>query len=229
VVGARSRQRVAGLSAVLFDLDGTLTDPRAGIVRCLRHALAELGVPAPSDAILASFIGPPLRTAFAALLGTSDQALVARAMTVYRERFGAIGLHENQVYTGVPEMLHAVGRVTARMFVATAKPTVYAERILNQFGLAHHFAGVYGADLDGRFEDKADLLAHLLATERIAPGAAAMVADRGTDVTAGRRHGLHSIGILWGYGSRAELVAAGADWLCPAPGALVPYLAARAT
>ena len=209
---------------MLFDLDGTLTDSRVGIVRCLRHALDGLGVAGPPDAVLASFIGPPLRRTFATLLETSDPELVERAMTLYRERFGAVGLYENRVYEGVREMLDEVGRVTARVLVATAKPTVYAKRILQHFGLAHHFAGVYGAELGGRFEDKADLLAHLLATERIAPGTTVMVADRGADMTAAQRLGLHSIGILWGYGSRPELVAAGADWLCPAPGALVAYL-----
>jgi phosphoglycolate phosphatase len=193
-------------------------------VRCLRHALDGLGVASPPDAVLASFIGLPLRRTFAALLETSDPELVERAMTLYRERFGAVGLYENRVYEGVPEMLDEVRRVTARVLVATAKPTVYAERILRHFGLARHFAGVYGADLGGRLEDKADLLAHLLATEPAAPASAVMVADRGADVTAARRHGLRSIGALWGYGSRAELVAAGADSLCPAPGALVAYL-----
>jgi len=209
----------------LFDLDGTLIDPRAGIVRCMRHALDKLGAPCPSDNVLASFIGPSLRKTFAILLETSDAELVERALAFYREQYGVTGLFENEVYDGIVPLLDHVRATASASFVATLKPTAYAERIVERLGLAPYFAGVYGAEMEGRFgDDKADLLAHLLATERIAPERAVMIGDRAGDITAARAHRVRSIGALWGYGSRAELTEAGADRLCASPAELVACL-----
>jgi len=211
--------------AVLLDLDGTLTDPRAGIVRSIRHALDRLARPCPPDDALTARIGPPLRETFATLLATADSALIEDAMRLYRERFAAVGLFENEVYEGVPAMLDGLRRDGGRLFVATAKPAVFAERIVRHFALDHHFAGVYGPDLDGRLDDKAELLAHLLATERLDPTRAIMVGDRAGDVAAARKNGLRSIGVLWGYGSRDELLRAGADTLCASPRSLPQSIA----
>lgn len=190
----------------------------------MRHALDQLARACPPDEVLASFIGPPLRSTFATLLESSDRELIERAMALYRERYGDTGLFENQVYDGIPEMLAGAAREASASFVATSKLTAYAERIVKHFGLDHHFAGVYGAELGGRFENKVDLLAHVLATERIAPEAAVMVGDRAVDILAATAHGVRSIGVLWGYGSEAELAAAGADALCLAPGELASCL-----
>ncbi len=112
---------------LLFDLDGTLTDPRAGMVRCMRHALDTLGSPCPSDDVLASFIGPPIRGTFGTLLATSDRELIERATSLYREQYGVSGLFENRVYDGVAEMLDRVGPMAAATFVATLKPKPYAD------------------------------------------------------------------------------------------------------
>ena len=206
--------------ALLFDLDGTLTDPRTGIVRSLRHALDRLECPSPPDDVLATFIGPPLRGTFAKILETSSAELIERAVALYRERFGTIGLFENEVYPGVPEMLDAARRLAPAAFVATSKAAVYAERIVKHFGLAHHFARVYGSELAGRFDDKSELLPHLLAAEGIAPGAAVMIGDRAVDVLAARAAGVPSVGVLWGYGTAAELAEAGADLVCASPAEL---------
>jgi phosphoglycolate phosphatase len=206
--------------AVLLDLDGTLTDPRPGIVGCIRHALQGLAHPCPPDDELVACIGPPLRGTFGSLLATTDPAVIERAMALYRERFADVGLYENVVYAGIPSALDELGGVGGRLFVATSKPAVFAERIVRHFGLAHHFAGVYGPDLDGRFDDKADLLRHLLATERLDPGGVVMVGDRYADIRAGSANGVRSIGVLWGYGSREELLEAGAAAVCAAPAEL---------
>lgn len=214
-----------GPSVLLFDLDGTLTDPRIGIVGCLRHALDRLAVPSPSDEELAAFIGPPLRRTFASLLGTSDAWRIARAIALYRERFAVTGAYENRVYDGIPEMLAASARAGSVRFVATSKPAIYAERIVRHFGLAAHFTRVYGAELDGRREHKAELLAHLLAAEGLPAEAVVMIGDRGLDVAAARSNGMRSIGVLWGYGSERELREAGADRLCAAPGDLLACVA----
>ena len=213
------------MTALLFDLDGTLTDPRPGIVRCMKYALDRLRAPYPSDDALASFIGPSLRDTFATLLVTSDRALVERALALYREQYSETGLLENHVYDGVARMLDAIPRLASAAFVATLKPRVYADRIVHHLGLARHFAGVYGPELDGRFEDKAELLAELLAVEKIAAANAVMIGDRAGDIVAARTNGIRSIGALWGYGSRIELVEAGADGLCSSPGELPACLA----
>lgn len=211
---------------MLLDLDGTLTDPRAGIVRCLRHALERLERPCPAEATLASYIGPPLRGTFRTLLATSDGALIERAMELYRERFAEVGLYENEVYEDIPAALDALGRAGHRLFVTTSKPAVFAERIVRHFALDHHFAGVYGPTLDGRLDDKAELVAHLLEAERLAAAEVVMVGDRAADVVAARRNGMRSIGVLWGYGSRDELLGAGADAVCATPRDLPDGLAA---
>ena len=117
---------------LLFDLDGTLTDPRLGIVRCLKHALDRLGAPCPPDDVLASFIGPPLRGTFANLLTTSDRSLIEQAMALYRDEYGKAGLFENHVYPGVAPMLDQVCELASSAFVATAKLKVFADRIVRR-------------------------------------------------------------------------------------------------
>ncbi len=208
----------------MFDLDGTLTDPKPGIVGCIRFALEQLRVSCPSDDVLASYIGPPLRGTFATLLDTSDAERIEEALQLYRQRFANTGWSENKVYEGVPAMLDTVGRMAAATYVVTSKPAVYAERIVSHFRLDHHFRRVYGAELDGRWDDKAELLAHLLATEGVEPGASVMVGDRAADIVAARANQVRSIGVLWGYGSEAELTDAGADMLCRTPLELARHL-----
>lgn len=210
---------------LLFDLDGTLTDPKPGIVGSLRFALDQLTVPCPTDDVLASYIGPPLRGTFATLLGTNESDRIEEAMRLYRQRFADTGLYENRVYDGVPEMLERAGSAATAVYVATSKPAIYAERIVRHFGLAHHFRKVYGPDLDGRYEDKAELLAHILARESVEPEAAVMIGDRAADVRAAKASGVRSIGVLWGYGSERELIDAQVDALCATPRELIAHLA----
>jgi phosphoglycolate phosphatase len=209
---------------LLFDLDGTLTDSRSGIVRCMKHALDRLGAPCAADDVLASFIGPPLRGAFATLLATSDRSLIERAIALYREEYGERGLFESEVYTGVAQMLDQACELASAAFVATAKLKIYADRIVRRLGLERYFAGVYGPDLSGRLDDKADLLAHLLASENVSPERAVMIGDRAGDIVSARAHRIRSIGVLWGYGSESELKNAGADALCGAPAELATSL-----
>jgi phosphoglycolate phosphatase len=205
---------------VLFDLDGTLTDSRAGITACIRHALDRLGYACPEDAALATYIGPPLRGTLSTLLDTTDAALVETALAHYRHRYDAVGLFENRVYDDVPAMLDAVARRGHAMLVATAKTRHAATRIVEHFGLARHFLGVYGAEPGGRFDAKIDLLAHLIDSGVIRADRAVMVGDRASDIVAAKVNGIRSIGALWGYGDPGELADAGADVLCETPQAL---------
>ena len=209
---------------VLFDLDGTLTDSRAGITACIRHALEKLGRACPDDDALATYIGPPLRGTLSTLLDTRDAALIEEALAHYRTRYDDVGLFENRVYDGVPEMLDATARLAPAMFVATAKPVHAAVRIVGHFDLARHFRSVHGAEPGGRFDAKVDLLAHLLETGVIRAETSVMVGDRSSDISAAKINGIRSIGARWGYGERRELADAGADLLCESPRALAACL-----
>lgn len=194
---------------LLFDLDGTLTDPGEGITRCIQHALAELGAPVPAADALRWYVGPPLAGSFAELVGPDD-ARIARALALYRERFAETGLFENVVYPDVPAALDRLRAEGHALFVATSKPHVFARRVLDHFGLADAFAAVYGAELSGENADKRDLLRHLLSVERFA-ATPWMIGDRRHDVEAAHANGLRAVGVLWGYGSAVELRTAGAD------------------
>jgi phosphoglycolate phosphatase len=208
------------MNAILFDLDGTLTDPREGITRSLAHALERMGVAAPPLDELTFAIGPPLRDSLARLLGTDARDAVERALAFYRERFADVGLFENAPYEGIAESLAALNADGATLLVATSKPRIYAERIVRHFGLDAHFIAVHGCELDGTREDKRELLAHLLPRHGIAPEACVMVGDRDVDMRAALHHGALGLGVLWGYGSREELTEAGAHALCAAPSEL---------
>jgi phosphoglycolate phosphatase len=209
---------------VLFDLDGTLTDSRAGITACIRHALERIGRACPDDDTLATYIGPPLRGTLSTLLDTRDAALIEEALAHYRARYDDVGLFENRVYHGVPEMLDATARLAPAMFVATAKTRHAAVRIVDHFDLARHFAGVYGAEPGGRFDAKMDLLAHLIESGVVRAETAVMVGDRASDIVAAKVNGIRSIGAAWGYGDPGELADAGADLLCESPRGLASCL-----
>ena len=205
------------MKAILFDLDGTLTDPREGITRSIAYALGRMGLEPPPLADLTFAIGPPLRRSLARLIGSEAEEAIERTLAFYRERFADVGLFENAVYDGIAETLMELSAGGARLYVATSKPRVYAERIVRHFGLDGHFLAVHGCELDGTREDKRDLLAHLLPCHAIDPRDAVMIGDRGADMIAARHHGVRAVGALWGYGSREELEAAGAHTLCALP------------
>ena len=203
--------------AALFDLDGTLTDPREGITRSLAYALERMGVaPPPEDEMLFA-IGPPLRASLARLLGDDSPAAVERAIALYRERFADVGLFENRPYAGIAEALAALSARGARLLVATSKPTVFARRIVERFALEAHFEAVHGCELDGTREDKRDLLAHVIPHHGLDASGSVMIGDRGADMRAARHHRLHALGALWGYGSVGELHEAGAHAVCESP------------
>jgi phosphoglycolate phosphatase len=197
---------------LLFDLDGTLTDPGLGIARCLQHALSALGRPVPSVSELGWCVGPPLRGSLAKLLGSSDPQMLDRALGLYRARFVSTGMFENSVYPGVVAGLGRLGEAGHQLWVVTSKPHVYARMILDHFSLLGAFTSVYGSELSGENADKAELIRHVLFTERFREQPH-MVGDRRYDIEAAHTNNLVGVGVLWGYGSRAELEAAGADVL----------------
>jgi phosphoglycolate phosphatase len=202
---------------VLFDLDGTLTDPREGIVACLKYALLGLGHNCPSDLDLARFIGPPLKESFAVLLHTTDRKQINAAVELYRQRFSSKGMLDNTVYPGIHSALTTLRGRGALLFVTTSKPRVFAERIVEHFGLKEYFCAVYGSELDGTRSDKGELIAHVLQAESLSPHSTVMVGDRAHDILGAKAHAVFPIGVLWGYGSSDELIAAGATTLCAKP------------
>ena len=201
-------------SAVFFDLDGTLTDPGSGITATIRGVLATLGINPPPREELKWCVGPPLREIFVRLLepaGKSD--LAEQAAALYMRHYAEAGAAESTVYSGVNEMLAEL-RAAARLFVVTSKNTTTAERILGMRALRRHFEGVAG---NARLDDKSDMVRELIERERIDRAAAAIVGDRAHDIVAGKRNGIFTIGVTYGYGSRDELAAAGADRICESP------------
>lgn len=203
---------------ILLDLDGTLTDPYDGISRSIVHALAGLGVPEPPVSVLRSFIGPPLQDSFAAL--GLDGAAAADAIALYRDRFGRLGLYENSLYDGIPEVLGALCGAGHQLAVATSKPTPFAERIVQHLGIAESFGFVAGATLDGTRRHKADVITLALEHLGVPAGEAVMVGDRAQDIVGAQAHGMRSIGVRWGYAEDGELERAGADAVVSTPAEL---------
>ena len=206
---------------ILLDLDGTLIDPKAGIIDSFQYALQGLKLPVPAVDELLWVIGPPLRDSFPKV-GVAP-ANVETALKLYRENYsGAAGTHppamyNADVYPGIDDALATLRRAGCRLIVTTSKPHVFAKPILREKRLADHFAAIHGAELDGTRDDKAELIAHIIKTEQVDTTNALMVGDRKFDCIGASKNGLRSIGVTWGYGSIAELREAGASALCDQP------------
>ena len=198
---------------VYIDLDGTLTDPFEGISNCITYALERLGEERPADSELRRFIGPPLLETFDELLGPER---APRALGYYRERFSETGWRENTVYPGIHGALGAITGVGHPCFVATSKPRVFAQRIVEHFDLSPYFTEVYGSELDGTRADKTELL-RFAARQQSRRQESVMVGDRCHDVVGALNNGFRAIGVTWGYGTEDELLGAGAHRLAAVP------------
>ncbi len=217
---------------LLFDLDGTLSDPFVGITTCIQYALVGLGRQAPPAENLRWCIGPPLKETFAELLGPQEAHRADEALAKYRERFGTVGLFENQLYPGIEAALAQLSKEGHSLSVATSKPTVFAARIIKHFGLKKYFRSVDGSELDGTRTDKADLIAYILKRDRLEPNDVIMIGDRKHDIIGARKNGVAGCGVLWGCGSLEELKTAGAHVCVSAPAelpAVVRTMSAAAT
>ena len=208
------------MDAIFFDLDGTLTNPKPGITRSIQYALQKLDHPTmPTEDELTWCIGPPLRASFVRLLGAETSADLA--VTYYRERFSDVGLYENGVYDGIADVLTSLCASGHKLFVATSKPHVFAERIIDHFGLRNHFERVFGSELDGTRVDKSHLLEYALKETSVDPAKTLMIGDRSHDMIGAKNNGMKGIGVLYGYGSEDELLRAGAHQVCATPGAIL--------
>lgn len=209
---------------ILFDLDGTLTDPKEGITKCIQYALEKLGRPVPPASELEWCIGPPLLSSFQKILAGTAPSLAEEALDLYRVRFREKGMFENTPYPEISSALELLTSHGFKLLLATSKPSVFATEILDHFGLARFFTRIYGSELNGRFSEKADLIRHILDENRLSGADTIMVGDREHDVIGAKKNGIASIGVTYGYGSREELQRAGADFVVDSPRALVHLL-----
>lgn len=201
---------------ILFDLDGTLTDPCEGILNSILYALGKLSIEEKDRQALKSFIGPPLYESFMERYSMSlNEAL--EAVNLYREYFAEKGLYENAVYKGIRETLSALAAEGRKLVLATSKPYVFAQKILDHFGLSKYFYFLSGATLDNTRVEKADIIAYALSSCNISEDDAVMVGDRKHDISGAKANAVKSIGVLYGYGSEEELRKAGADCLATDP------------
>lgn len=213
--------KVGAVDAIFFDLDGTLTDPKEGITGCIQHALECLGEPVPPKDDLTWCIGPPLVDSFATLVGPER---AQESVALYRERFSTLGLYENQVYTGIPEVLE---QLSSRypLYVASSKPLVFVEQILQHFSLDRFFAGTFGSGLDGTLQDKTELLAHALEHTSKTGETSLMIGDRFHDAAGAANNRMHFIGALYGYGSVEEFQSRGVERWVSRPEQLLDLVA----
>lgn len=191
---------------VLFDLDGTLTDPREGITRSIQYGLSKMGIDEPDVRTLEHFIGPPLLQAFMATYGF-DEAKAWEAMGYYRERFAVTGLYENHVFEGVTPLLEELVSQGRQLFIATSKPQVYAREIARHFDFARHFKVIYGSELDGTRTNKVELIRHLMSEQGLDPAQTLMIGDRKHVLIGARDNGLDAAAVGYGFGSFEELSA----------------------
>ena len=191
---------------LIFDLDGTLTDSKAGIVRCINHALKSCGFPeVKQDRNLSRFVGPPLREGFKELVGTSDNSSIERLVAAYRERYATVGLYESVLYPGIAELLSDLFDREKVLILATSKPTIYARRILENFGLGSLFDRIIGSELDGTRSSKEELIRFAVGAYGGPTSSYVMIGDRGDDIVGARRNRVDSIGVLYGYGTASEV------------------------
>ena len=202
---------------LLFDLDGTLSDPLEGIGRSINYALTHFGFPEQPMADLAAFIGPPLDGSFRAITGIHEVEVVVALVAKYRERYAEVGYSENVLYPGIAEALDSLGRAGMPMAVCTSKRVDFAQQILEMFGLRHHFRFVSGGEIGTH---KWQQMAALRSQNQVTLSSV-MIGDRAVDMVAAHRNGLTAAAVLWGYGSPAELHAEAPRYCFATPGDLL--------
>lgn len=200
---------------LFFDLDGTLIESSVGITRCVAYALEKMGQPVPGDTELRKWIGPALRTSFTPVFGDAER--VERAVELYRERFDSEGWKEHEIYPGIGEVVRGLKDAGHRLAVVTAKNEPHARRIVEHLPFGDCFEDVIGATEDGSRSHKPELIAEALHRLSLQPAQCWMIGDRRMDIEGARHHAMRNIGVLWGFGGREELEAAGVGALANVP------------
>lgn len=196
---------------ILLDLDGTLSDNSKGIFKGVINALEYFNIEY-RESDLNSFIGPPLLDSFMNNYNM-DKTQALKAVEVYREYYSVDGLYENTLYDGVKNALSALKSEGKKLYLTTAKPQVFAEKIMVRFGIDHYFEGLYGATLDTSRIHKEDIIKHVIMSNKLEKRVTIMVGDRYHDIEGAKINGIDSIGVTYGFGSRSELEKAGANFV----------------
>ncbi len=207
---------------VLFDLDGTLTNPKEGITKCVQHALRHFGIEKECDELV-SFIGPPLTEQFMAYAGLTAEEAV-EAVRIYRERFAPIGLFENEIYPGILNMLEELKKQGKVIALATSKPTVFATKIVEKYGIAPYLDYLSGSELDGTNVEKAAVIRNAMAALGATPEETVIVGDRMHDAEGARENGIRCIGVSYGFAAEGELEDAGVKVIANTPDELSEIL-----
>ena len=201
---------------LLFDLDGTITDPKVGITTCVQYALEHFGIHEPDNDKLEPFIGPPLQDSFEQFYHM-DVETAKQAVAKYRERFQTVGLYENEIYDGMADLLKTLKEGGCRLAVASSKPTVFVKKILEHFDVVQYFDVVVGSELDGSRAKKEEVVQEALRQldpkGQVSSGQMVMIGDRYFDVQGAKAHHLDSIGVAYGYAAEGELQQAGATFV----------------
>lgn len=197
---------------ILFDLDGTLTDPFLGICESVAYSLNSFGIKVDSLDDLKTFIGPPLDVSFHQYYGMDEQQCI-QAIEKYREYFSQKGIFENEVYPGMTDFLQSLIDEGKILYVCTSKPTIYAQQIIEHFGLSSYFHDVYGSELDGTRKNKKDVIAYCLECENLDVNDCIMVGDRQHDVIGAHENDMKCIGVLYGYGDFNEFMQCDCDYI----------------
>ncbi len=200
------------MKRILFDLDGTLTDPFLGITRSVAYSLKSFGIEVDDLETLKPFIGPPLDVSFREYYHM-DEAQSWKAVEKYREYFSKKGLFENKVYEGMEDFLQSLLNMDMKLYVCTSKPEVFAKEILDHFSLTPYFTGIYGATLDGSLKNKGDVIAHCIKQEQLNIQDCMMVGDRQHDIVGVHQNQIPCIGVLYGYGSLEEFQEYHCDYI----------------
>ncbi len=203
---------IEGIEAILFDLDGTLTNPKEGIVNSILYALGKLRIQEEHVSKLESFIGPPLRDSFAKRYNLND-AMADKAMHYYREYYSATGIFENILYPGIIEMLESLKSDKYKLYVATSKPTVYAIEVLKHFNLDTYFNAIIGSHLDNTRTDKTEIISHILSSFGLNASHSVMIGDRKHDIIGAKNNSMKTIGVTYGFGSLEELILHKPDFI----------------
>lgn len=213
----KEREAKMQIDTILFDLDGTLTDSGEGIMNSVEYALEKYGIKVEDREQLRAFVGPPLAEQFSKFCGFSAEE-GHRAVDVYREYYQEKGIFENSVYEGIPEVLETLKSRGYKICMATSKPEKYAKLIAEHFDFAKYFDVIAGSLMDGGRVNKNEVIEYVLeqcgATDR---EKVLMIGDRCYDIIGAKKAGTHSMGVLFGYGSREELEEAGADLIAETP------------
>lgn len=202
---------------ILFDLDGTISDSREGVVGCFQHTLRELTGSYSEESVIMNLIGIPIWTIFSELLQTDDEQLITKAIMIYRDKYAEIGITGNSVYPGMAELLSTLNENSYSIYVVTMKNTQDSEKVVRHLGFDHLIQKTYGPNFEGYPDNKAELIRSALDENKLFPNDTVMIGDRKEDILAGKSNNVRTIGVTWGFGSSEEIAEASPDVICHMP------------